>query len=66
MIIAAFCSAISRDASAMKRSGFCLNWSKTRRLMPARMAAAVRRVSSVFAAILPSRSYFASEVTPSA
>ncbi len=53
----AFCSLMSRAASVMNCSGFCLNFANVPGWMPVSIDAHVRRVSCVFSAISPRRSY---------
>ena len=56
-ITVAFCSLMSRAASVMNCSGFCLYFANVEKLILPRIFPAVRRVSCVFSAISPSRSY---------
>ena len=53
----AFCSLIRRADSVMNCSGFSLNFPNVSGRTALRIAATVRRVSFVFSAISPNRSY---------
>ena len=57
----AFCSLINLAASVMNCSGLRRNFAKVLGETPCRIAATVRRISWVFPAISPSRSYFTCE-----
>lgn len=59
----AFCSFMMRAVFRMKSSGFVLYWSNVGLPIPVSMAAMVPRISCVFSASFPMRSYFTAERT---